>query len=90
MFDFLSILMVIVSLLISSFALRLMKLSESSEFQSIWRPLFLIPIFMTGIIFLEVCEVAVLRLRSLLFLSSLIVVLVSINRFYSISKEIEN
>jgi len=89
MFDILSFLMVIVSLLIASFALRLMHLSKLTEFQNIWKPLFLIPFFMTGIVLLEVFEITVLRLRSLMFLLSLIAVLISLNRFYYESQDLE-
>lgn len=89
MFDMLSVFMVIVSLLIASIALRLMRLSKLNEFQNIWKPLFLIPFFMTGIVFLEVFEVTVLRLRSLMFLLSLIAILISLNRFYDKSQDLE-
>jgi peptidoglycan/LPS O-acetylase OafA/YrhL len=90
MFDILSVFMIIISLLIASIALRLTHLSKLNEFQNIWKPLFLIPFFMTGIVFLEVFEVTVLRLRSLMFLLSLIVVLISLNRFYYKSQDLES
>lgn len=87
MFDMLSVLMVIVSLLIALFALRLMRLSKLIEFQNIWKPLFFIPLFMTGIVFLETFEVNILRLRSSMFLLSLIAVLISLDRFYNTSQK---
>ena len=88
MFDILSVFMVIVSLLIALFALKLAHVSKGRTFQNVWKPLFLIPFFMTGIVFFETFEVTILRLRSLMFLLSLIAVLVSLHRFYNISQEL--
>lgn len=89
MFDALSVLMIVVSLLIASFALKLAHMSKDRTYQNVWKPLFLIPFFMTGIVFFETFEVTILRIRSLMFLSSLIAVLISLHRFYNISQELK-
>jgi hypothetical protein len=82
MYDILNFLMVIISLLIAFFSLRLIYIFKGGVFERPWKPLFLIPFFMTGVVILETFEINILRLRSLMFLLSLISVLISLHQFY--------
>jgi len=83
-----SILMVIVSIIIALLAFKLVRFSRGGRFEKCWKPLYLIPFFMLGIVICEILEVEVIRVRAFFALMALIVMALSIYWYYKVWRDL--